>query len=160
MVLQGKEETMPRKKHRKQKKQKVKIEIPIVFTGTICAYCGEETQLVDDADVYGTSYGGKCWVCWPCGAWVGCHKGTEKALGRVANKELRVAKMKAHEAFDQLWKRKKANAVSVYGRKNARSLAYKWLSKQMGTAPILTHIGMFNLDQCKKVVQICKPYLK
>ena len=29
------------------------------------------------------------YICKPCDAYVGVHKGTDKALGRLANKELR-----------------------------------------------------------------------
>lgn len=77
---------------------------PLVLLGWSCPYCGNPTKLVEDTQIYGRSYGTKCYVCEPCGAWVGCHKGTDKALGRVANKELRQLKHQAHEAFDPLWK--------------------------------------------------------
>ena len=38
--------------------------------------------------------------------------------------------------------------------------AYKWLSEQLGMPRKDTHIGMFDVDQCKRVVEICKPYLR
>ena len=41
----------------------------------------------------------------------------------------------------------------------ARTLGYRWLSGQMGTPIELTHIGMFDEKQCKKVIQICEKYL-
>lgn len=38
----------------------------------------------------------------------------------------------------------------------ARNAGYAWLSQQMGLPPEQTHIGMFDVDQCKRVVEICK----
>lgn len=32
--------------------------------------------------------------------------------------------------------------------------AYRWLSEKMGTPIEFTHIGMFDVDQCRKVVRI------
>jgi hypothetical protein len=45
-----------------------------------------------------------------------------------------------------------------YSKKDARHKAYKWLSEQMGTDIKLTHIGMFDVEQCKQVIEICKSY--
>lgn len=137
--------------------KKKRKEIPLIFTGKICPYCGDETQLLSDEEVYGQSYGGKCWVCWPCAAWVGCHKGTDKALGRLANKELRDAKQRAHAYFDILWR---AKMKKGYSKTKARRLAYTWLSEELKIPFHLTHIGMFNLNECKRVVELCRPYLK
>lgn len=117
---------------------------PIVLLGLSCPYCGSPTQLVDDAEIYGRSYGSKCYVCKPCDAWVGCHKGTDIALGRLANKELRTLKHQAHEAFDPLWQ-------SGY---LSRTAAYDILSIAFGLPTEQTHIGMFNEDMCRIVIQL------
>ena len=72
----------------------------LIFTGKICPYCGKETELIDSAEVYhGVSYGWM-YICRPCDAYVGCYKGTKKALGRLANAELRKYKHEAHGVFD------------------------------------------------------------
>lgn len=74
----------------------------------ICPYCHQPARYTDSAPLYrGNSYG-MVWLCDPCGAWVGCHGNTDEPLGRLANKELREWKQKAHAAFDPLWKRKLA----------------------------------------------------
>lgn len=67
----------------------------------ICPYCERPAEfLASSARVYhGRDYG-PVWACLPCAAWVGCHKGTTQPLGRLANAELRKAKMAAHAAFD------------------------------------------------------------
>lgn len=122
--------------------------------GNTCPYCNRRTKYLDSAVVYGKSYG-MIYHCAPCQAWVGVHKGTNKALGRLANKELRDWKVEAHKYFDPLWQRKMRQG---YSKSKARHKAYKWLSQQMGMSIKVAHIGMFDVDQCKQVVEICKPY--
>ena len=71
-----------------------------------CPYCGKEAELIDSSVIYGRSYG-MAYICFDCDAYVGTHKGTEKPLGRLANAELRKWKMRAHDAFDPIWKSRK-----------------------------------------------------
>lgn len=123
--------------------------------GKTCPYCEDATEYTDSRVVYGKSYG-MIYLCVRCMAYVGVHKGTDKALGRVADKKLRHAKICAHDSFDKLVECK----VYAGTRKSrARKKGYKWLSDQMGIAPEDTHIGMFDVDQCNQVVALCKPYL-
>jgi hypothetical protein len=84
--------------------------------------------------------------CKDCDAYVGCHKGTEKPLGKLANKELRQWRMKAHNAFDPFWK---------HGNMD-RSEAYLWLANELGIDVKKCHIGMFDIEQCKRTVKACK----
>lgn len=113
-----------------------------------CDYCGEKAELVDSRVIYGRSYGHKVWLCRKCMAYVCCHKGTDKPLGRLANAELRYWKRRAHDAFDPLWK---------YGRfRGYRNAAYAWLAQKMCLPVEKTHIGMFDVAQCKKVIEIIK----
>jgi hypothetical protein len=125
------------------------------FDGKLCPYCDTETVCVDSKTIYGTSYG-MIWLCEPCKAFVGTHRGTHRALGRVANAELRDWKKAAHAHFDPLWQRKMKQG---YSKQIAREKAYKWLSRVMGIPKDYTHIGMFNTEQCKKVIALCLPYL-
>ena len=85
------------------------------------------------------------WVCEPCCARVGCHQGTTKPLGRLANSKLRYWKRQAHSAFDPLWRS---------GDKK-RNQAYRWLAREMKIDRDLCHIGLFNIEECKKVIEIC-----
>lgn len=128
----------------------------LIFSGKVCPYCGKDTAYVDSSVVYKKSYG-KIYYCGDCLAWVGVHKGTDKSLGRLANKELREWKIRAHFLFDRLWKKKVEQGFS---KKLARLKAYTWLSEQLKTEPDRTHIGMFDVDQCKKVVELCEVYYK
>lgn len=102
---------------------------------------------------------GPMWVCAnhpACDAYVGCHPKTIKPLGRLANPELRSAKIQAHAAFDRLWKAKVARGDC--GKSKARGLAYRWLAEQLGIDPTACHIGMFDPAMCLRVVEVCKPY--
>ena len=116
-----------------------------------CDYCQKETKLVAGATVYPhipSLHEKLFYLCSPCGAYVGVHRGTEKPLGRLANVELRKAKQKAHAAFDPLW-------LDINGGMT-RSEAYSWLAHRMEIPIRLCHIGMFDLEQCKRVVAICE----
>lgn len=128
----------------------------LVNTGKLCPYCHAETIYIDSAEVYGKSYG-MIYLCRPCKAWVGVHKGSSTALGRLANDELREWKKKAHSLFDPLWQRKINKGFS---KKMARGAGYKWLANELGIDIDLCHIGMFDVDTCKQVVEICKKYYR
>lgn len=114
-----------------------------------CDYCGEPAVLADSAEVYGGRSYGMIWLCRPCQAWVGCHRHTDRPLGRLANAELRQWKMKAHTAFDQLWK----IPPRLLGN---RSNAYAWLAERLRIEPKHCHIGMFDVATCKRVVEVCE----
>ena len=112
-----------------------------------CDYCGKPARFVDSAIVYhGHSYG-MIYYCPDCQAWVGCHKGSDAPMGRLADAELRRWKRGAHAALDPLWR------YRIIGN---RQRVYAWLSERMGLPPEKTHIGMFDVDQCKDVIRICK----
>ena len=114
-----------------------------------CHYCGNEAEIVTGEAIYphrSDLAAKKFWRCTDCKAYVGCHPGTEKPLGRLANEELRNWKQRAHGVFDPLWR---SGVLSRAG-------AYAWLAKQLGIPQEETHIGMFDVDQCKRVVKVCK----
>lgn len=123
-----------------------------------CDYCLNPVPLLRLSDAgypYRVDYG-PTWTCVGCGAWVGCHRGTENALGRLANAELRAAKQAAHAAFDPLWQGKMRR--DKCSKTKARHAGYRWLAAQMGIAYKNTHIGEFDLAQCAQVVEICNNF--
>ena len=122
----------------------------LVLCGWSCPYCGAPTQLVDSAEIYGHPLGLKCYICKPCQAWVGCYKGTDRALGRVANKALRRLKHQAHEAFDPIWQEGYIT----------RAAAYEVLSTAFQLPKEQTHIGMFDEELCRKVIRLSNIILK
>ena len=114
-----------------------------------CPYCGRPASLVTGKEIYphrSDLNHLNFYQCKPCAAYVGTHKGTFKPLGRLANAELRKAKIAAHAAFDPIWR---SNNMS-------RGAAYKWLANQLGMTRDECHIGMFDLDQCQKVIAVCR----
>lgn len=119
-----------------------------ILTGKVCPYCGQDSELIDSAEVYGQSYGWM-YICRDCNAYVGCYTGTTKALGRLADEELRKAKMRAHHYLDQLWGSGKYSRYSTYS----------WLSRHLGIPRELTHVGMSDVEQCNRIAQICRERL-
>ena len=117
----------------------------------ICRYCGGVIRLVPADTVYRTSSGRfgmkneKIYQCQNCNARVGCHKGTDRPLGNVANEVLRLKRMEAHRVFDALWK----------SGRMTRTGAYRWLAGELHLRPDRAHIGGFEMDQCQKVIELC-----
>ena len=128
---------------------------------TTCAYCGNPAKLVSGDIIYPHRpdlHDKKMWHCAPCKAWVGCHPGTTEPMGRLANAELRAAKMEAHSAFDPIWQERwktKSAADPTYKKHHARGGRYKALALAMGIPKQDCHIGMFDVAQCRRVVDIC-----
>lgn len=112
----------------------------------LCDYCGKPAELVSSKFIYGKDYGHKCYLCRCCNAYVGCHKGTNIPLGRLVNAELRYWKKAAHAEFDPLWK------YGPFKRKEA----YAWLAARMNLPIEKTHIGMFDVEQCKKAIRVIR----
>lgn len=112
-----------------------------------CPYCSNQSVQVGGLKLYPhrkdleekTFY-----LCEPCDAFVGTHKGTNKPLGTLANKALREIRKLAHATFDPLWK------DGTY----SRGEAYRKLAKGMALAREECHIAMFDIQQCKIVIQL------
>ena len=116
-----------------------------------CPYCGKPAMFTTGNLHYPHRpdlAGKRFWSCAPCDAYVGCHDGTTKPMGRLANAELRSWKMRAHAAFDPRWKGK--------GRKE-RAKAYRELAEQLGIRRDDCHIGLFDVFLCRRVVEVCTP---
>ena len=64
-------------------------------------------------------------------------------MGSLANAALRKKRILAHQAFDQIWKR----------RIMSRKQAYYWLSDKLGTDPARTHIAQFGDYRCDQVIR-------
>lgn len=137
-------------------------EISIVFDEDIikghkCPYCEVSTKYVDSSVIYGRSYG-MMFLCPECKSFVGTHKNSGKAYGRLANKELRELKKQAHAEFDKLWNCKPKERLIKNIK--SRNEAYKWLSNKLGTPIQFTHIGMFDDRLCKRVIELMGQVVK
>lgn len=114
-----------------------------------CDYCKNPAILVSGQVIYphrNDLYSLKFWNCIPCKAYVGCHKNSKdhKPLGRLANAELRKLKSLAHTAFDPKWK------TGGMSRKDA----YAILADRLGIKRKDCHIGMFDEETCRRVIEI------
>ena len=127
------------------------MKIPI-----ICRYCGGVIRLVPARKIYGASTdrlglaGENIYLCQNCNARVGCHKGTNRPLGNVANEVLRLKRRETHQVFDAFWQ----------GNGMSRTKAYKWLAAQMRLSEKDAHIGGFEMDQCQQVIDLCRRELE
>lgn len=86
----------------------------------------------------------KFWACLDCSTWVGCHPGTTEPLGTLAGSELRALRWRAHEKFDRLWR------SGLF----KRAKAYAWLSGRLGLQVKDTHIGSFDAETCRRVIEL------
>lgn len=108
-----------------------------------CPTHGVDGVLVDDAVVYGRSYGW-IWKC-PvdgCDKRVGAHKDTRKPKGTMVGDDLRQWRIRAHAAFDGWWKR--------HGHK--RNHAYRVLAQELGLSE--AHIGEMDAAGCQRVIDL------
>lgn len=114
---------------------------------TVCPFCGSDVELVKNSVIYGREYGDWPWVykCVSCDSHVGLHPFTGIPLGTLADKETRLARQAAKAAFNPIWK----------SGEMSRTDAYNWLAKQLGVLVNHCHVGWFDVDMCKKVVQVC-----
>ena len=106
-----------------------------------CPYCNRQAEWTENKVIYGKNYGKSymCYYCKPCNAYVGCHNNTKRALGTMANEELRGYRIKAHSVIDALWK----------SGKTTRKQVYKNLKGYFGRE---IHIGESDIRLC---IQIC-----
>ncbi len=118
----------------------------------ICRYCGGVIRLVPAESIYGIAaakrlglLGEKIYQCQNCNARVGCHKGTARPLGNVANETLRMKRMETHQIFDAYWREKGMS----------RTAAYRWLANRLHRPVQKTHIGSFEMDECQRVINLC-----
>lgn len=129
---------------------------PIQNIEPICIECGKLATLESAKAVYphrADLWDRKLYLC-ACGAYVGCHPGTEIPLGYPAGAETRAARSSAHRAFDPLWEAKAAR--EGIGKGKARGLGYKWLAGALGIEPAACHISHMSADQARRVVEVCR----
>lgn len=119
----------------------------------ICRYCGSVIRLVPAESVYSVEaaerlglVGEYIYQCQNCNARVGCHRGTTRPLGNVANETLRLKRSETHQVFDAYWRRQGMT----------RTAAYRWLAKRLHLPIEKAHIGSFEMEQCQRVIDLCR----
>lgn len=89
----------------------------------------------------------KFWSCstWPkCNGIHGAHP-DGRPLGIPGDAETKKARIRAHDAFDAVWR----------GRKWSRSHGYRWLREQLEITKTECHIGNFDVETCERVISLC-----
>jgi DNA-directed RNA polymerase subunit RPC12/RpoP len=128
--------------------------------GLRCPYCGGKAKLTGGGVIYNKSWEHrKFWACefYPgCDAYVGCHPGSDKPLGTLANAALRKARGACHILFDQTWLCKPQGQ-----REAARNAAYAHLARLLSIPLAKCHFAMFDQHTCalaqKMLTQILTP---
>src|SRR5688572_15421813 len=119
---------------------------------TVCPFCGSRVVFCTNDVLYGELKGD-----WPyiyrcvsnrCDSYVGVHPNTDMPLGTLANLETRRYRRLAHVYFDSIWRTGKMR----------RRAAYEWLAKELGISSGQCHIALFDVEQCKRVVDIVDKY--
>ena len=105
-----------------------------------CPDCGK--QMILRPSKYGLFYG--CLGFPACKGSHGAHP-DGRPLGVPATKETKEARIRAHEAFDKLWK----------GGGMTRKEAYAWLAKTIGAT---VHMGSADTALCEKVIKAVRHY--
>jgi ssDNA-binding Zn-finger/Zn-ribbon topoisomerase 1 len=128
-----------------------------------CNNCGAIANLESSKKVYGGRDYGLLYICsnYPtCDSYIGIHRGTTKPLGSLANADTRYWRMRAHNIFDMFWREKSIKkSIRTNKYEKPRSVAYEWLAKKLKIKYQHCHIGMFDIETCKKVVEVCQSYL-
>lgn len=142
------------------------VERPGEVEGMECPEDGCDGSLELRESKHGLFYG--C-TEWPdCDATHGAHP-DGRPLGVPADKPTKRARMRAHEAFDPLWR----NAPQHYDirdevgtpehgeavrkiQKVARVRCYRWLAHRLRMDVDECHIGMFDAFTCELVVKVCR----
>lgn len=126
------------------------------MTAPLCGECGKTAELVQSDVIYPHRpdlHGRPMWRC-ACGAYVGCHKGTQRALGLPAGKATRDARQAAHAAFDPLWQAKMIR--DKMPKAKARGAGYLWLVNELDLDPLDCHIAIMDAATAMRVVELCK----
>lgn len=88
-----------------------------------------------------------------CGAWIGCHRGTEEPEGYPAGPHTRRARKQAEEALGTLIQRKMNRDRVSKGK--ARLAAHTWLAGELGIELSATHFKMMDAATARRVVALC-----
>lgn len=115
-----------------------------------CPYCGSKASLHPSSFIYGEAAktDGYVYACdrYPeCDSYVGAHIKSKQPMGTLANGDLRNKRIKAHKAFDRMWK---SGFMTKY-------YAYKWMEIKFGLDSNQAHIAMFSEAMCDRLIDAC-----
>lgn len=125
---------------------------------TKCNLCGGKVVYIRNDKIYGKLYGsGYCYYCTECGAYVGTHIPMQKqAMGLLANKEMRMLKVRCHSIFDNIWK----HEGTFKKRRKKRRECYKRLAAALGIEENECHFGYFDIDMLLRALKVLELWNK
>lgn len=123
-------------------------------TATVrCPYCGSLADIRPASEIYhDDSRKDFLYVCrnYPrCNAYVRVQPGTKQPMGPLANGDLRHLRIRAHRAFDQVWR----SGVMP------RETAYRWMADFFCIPLRDAHIGHFSEYRCQQLIEKCEDLL-
>lgn len=137
------------KREAKQRRKKLKGLLLRECKPPACMHCDSEGVLISGAEhkPQRPELANKWfYICPQCeDSFVSCHKETKTPMGKMANRETRVARIAAHASFDGAWSR-----IGL-----TRFAAYKILAKEMKLSREDCHIAHFSIEQCAEVIRLC-----
>ena len=111
-------------------------------------YCGAPARLRESQ--HGCFWG--C-TCWPkCDGLVGCHPGTSKPLGNMADRHTRSLRADAHMVFEPIWMGLAQRPFPVEG--TWRALAYRWLATLVGRPGESIHMGEMTGEEARRAIAL------
>lgn len=102
---------------------------------TKCNLCGGDVEYISNDLIFGKRYGsGYAYRCINCGAYVGTHKNSpKKAMGILADEEMRSLRIRCHGLFDSMWKTAKERTKAYYLLAEAIGISggchFSWMTK-------------------------------
>lgn len=117
-----------------------------------CDSCGSANiERTTNDVIYGQAYGKwpHIYFCNECRAAVGCHVGTFIPLGKMADRQTRYLRKKAHCEFDRIWQ------DGLMSREDA----YNWLAEQLQIEQNECHLSWISKDQLKKTIEVSTSFL-
>ncbi|MEQ2025372.1 zinc-finger-containing protein [Xenorhabdus szentirmaii] len=117
---------------------------------THCRYCNKHVTISHHLDVFKQIHDNSRWpwlyYCWSCGARVSIHPGTDIPMGSLADKPTRIARLSAHQYFDDVRVRWNLERME----------AYQWLASQLEISLNECHFGWFDVDMCEKAKYVMR----
>jgi hypothetical protein len=114
-------------------------------TAPACPKCGTAMVLMNTMKYrYGSGYVRRFWACprYPaCRSTCGAHP-DGRPSSTPADEATRLARVRAHAAFDELWM---SGAMS-------RTAAYRWMQRAMDLTVEAAHIGRMDAAQCTRLI--------
>lgn len=119
-----------------------------------CPYCNSSAIQVTGREIYPQRSDLYSRAFWCCSnghppAYVGCHPGTNRPLGTLADGLLREIRSQTHVLYDRLWQEQHFT----------RSQCYALLSAHLKLPLDQTHIAMFDAAQCRSTMRFARDIL-